>query len=38
MIDRCLFILMGVNDRYKLIARWGSNDVMIKREKMGVCV
>lgn len=32
MIDRCLFILMGANDRYELIAR--TNDVTIKREKM----
>lgn len=33
MIDRCFFILMEANDRYKLIAWWGSNDIMIKREK-----
>lgn len=40
MIDRCFFIPMEANDRYKLIAWWGSNDIMIKREKkngMGVC-
>ena len=33
MIDRCFFIPMEANDRYKLIAWWGSNDIMIKREK-----
>lgn len=33
MIDRCFFILMEANNRYKLIAWWGSNDIMMKREK-----